>query len=69
MSEERQFTAAIRQDGDWWIGWIEEVPGVNCQEASKEELIDTLTVTLQEILEECPTNDLSADIERELISI
>ena len=72
MSEERQFTAAIRQDGDWWIGWIgwiEEVPGVNCQEASKEELIDTLTVTLQEILEECPTNDLSANIERELISI
>ena len=25
------YTAVIKQDGDWWIGWIEEVPGVNCQ--------------------------------------
>jgi hypothetical protein len=22
-----------KQDGDWWIGWIEAVPGTNCQEA------------------------------------
>jgi hypothetical protein len=24
-----QFTAIIKKDGDWWIGWIEEVKGVN----------------------------------------
>jgi predicted RNase H-like HicB family nuclease len=45
------YTAIIKQDGDWWIGWIEEVPGVNCQEKSREELIQTLKVTLKEALE------------------
>ena len=36
------YTALIKQDGDWWIGWIEEIPGVNCQEATYEELLETL---------------------------
>jgi len=31
--------------------WIEEVAGVNCQEATREELLETLTVTLREALE------------------
>ena len=34
-----------------WIGWIEEIPGVNCQEASKEELLESLKITLKEALE------------------
>lgn len=46
-----EFTAVIKQDGEWWIGWIEEVPGVNCQEATREELIDSLTATLREALD------------------
>ena len=45
------YTAVIKQDGDWWIGWIEEVPGVNCQEASRDELLESLKITLQEALE------------------
>ena len=45
------YTAAIKQSGKWWIGWIEEIPGVNCQEATKEELLETLRVTLREALE------------------
>ncbi len=45
------FTAVIKQENDFWIGWIEEVPGVNCQEATREELVETLHVTLQEALE------------------
>jgi len=45
------YTALIKQDGDWWIGWIEEVPGVNCQERTRGELIDTLRITLREALE------------------
>ncbi|MBK9216441.1 MAG: type II toxin-antitoxin system HicB family antitoxin [Chloracidobacterium sp.] len=45
------FTAVLKQEGDWWIGWIEEVPGVNCQEATREELIETLRSTLAEALE------------------
>ena len=47
----REYTAIIKQEGDWWIGWIEEVPGVNCQERTREELMETLRVTLKEALE------------------
>jgi len=43
-----EYTAIVKQSGDWWIGWIEEVPGVNCQEASREELLETLRITLRE---------------------
>ena len=46
-----QYTAVIKKDGNWWIGWIEEVPGVNCQEKSRKKLIDSLKVTLKEALE------------------
>jgi len=45
------YTAIVKQDGKWWIGWIEEVPGVNCQEATREELLESLRVTLGEALE------------------
>jgi predicted RNase H-like HicB family nuclease len=45
------YTAVIQRDGDWWIGWIEEITGVNCQEATKEELLETLRVTLAEAIE------------------
>ena len=45
------FTAVVKQSGPWWIGWIEEIPGVNCQERTREELLETLRVTLREALE------------------
>jgi len=45
------YNAVIRQDGPWWIGWIEELPGVNCQGASREELLENLRETLAEALE------------------
>ncbi|HWT14331.1 MAG TPA: type II toxin-antitoxin system HicB family antitoxin [Patescibacteria group bacterium] len=45
------FTAVIKHEGDGWYGWIEKVPGVNCQEATREALIDTLKVTLAEAIE------------------
>jgi predicted RNase H-like HicB family nuclease len=45
------YTAIIKQDEDSWIGWIEEVPGVNCQEATREALLASLRATLTEALE------------------
>ena len=47
----QEYTAIVKRDGDWWIGWIEEVPGVNCQERSHDELLETLATTLSEALE------------------
>jgi hypothetical protein len=45
------YTAAMKQDGEWWIGWVEEVPGVNCQERSRDKLVQSLRLTLTEALE------------------
>ncbi|HEX7378169.1 MAG TPA: type II toxin-antitoxin system HicB family antitoxin [Pirellulales bacterium] len=45
------YTAAIQQRGGWWIGWIEEVPGVNSQGATRHELLENLQSALQEALE------------------
>jgi len=45
------YNAVIRQDGDWWIGWIEEVPGVNSQGATRDELLSNLREALGEALE------------------
>lgn len=47
----KEYTAVVKQDGNWWIGWIAEVPGVNCQEHTHEELIESLRGTLKEALE------------------
>jgi predicted RNase H-like HicB family nuclease len=44
-------TAIIRQRGPWWVGWIEEIPGVNSQGKTREELLDNLRSALQEALE------------------
>jgi len=45
------FNAVIKQEGKWWIGWIEEIQGVNCQESSREELLECLKITLKEALD------------------
>ena len=45
------YTAIIQQDGDWWIGWVEEIPGVNSQGKTRNELMENLRSALQEALE------------------
>lgn len=45
------YTVVIKQVDGWWIGWIEEIPGVNCQELTREQLLETLKITLKEALE------------------
>ncbi len=47
----KRYTAVVKHDTGAWIGWIEEVPGVNCQEATCEELVESLRVTLREALQ------------------
>jgi hypothetical protein len=44
------YTSVIKQDGKYWIGWIEENLCVNCQEYSKNELLESLKVTLAEVI-------------------
>jgi predicted RNase H-like HicB family nuclease len=45
------YTAITKKDGDWWIGWVEEVPGVNCQERTEKELLESLRHALREALQ------------------
>jgi predicted RNase H-like HicB family nuclease len=66
------YTALIKRDAGWWIGWIEEIPGVNCQESSREELLESLRVTLQEALElnrEEAVGAAGGDFEEEQIAV
>jgi predicted RNase H-like HicB family nuclease len=46
-----KYTAVIKQDSGWWIGWIEEIPGVNCQGKTRSELKKNLRSALSEALE------------------
>lgn len=45
------YTAIVKQAGGWWLGWVEEVPGVNAQEKTKEALLVSLQEVLREALE------------------
>jgi predicted RNase H-like HicB family nuclease len=51
VTMKNEYTAVVKQENDWWVGWIEEIPGVNCQEKTLEELKETLGITLKEALE------------------
>ncbi len=47
----RRFNAVIKQDDGWWIGWVEEIPGVNSQGKTRHELLKNLRSALKEALE------------------
>lgn len=47
----RNFTAVVKQDEGWWIGWVEEIPGVNSQGKTRAELLKNLRSALKEALE------------------
>ena len=41
----------MKHKGNWWIGWVEEVPGVNCQERTKADLLTSLKKVFSEAIE------------------
>jgi len=45
------YTAVVQQDGQWWIGWVEEIPGVNSQGQTRGELLENLGDALEKALE------------------
>ncbi len=51
MKPRNEFTAVIKQDNAWWIGWIEVVPGVNSQGETREELLENLRSVLEEAID------------------
>ncbi|MEK7630064.1 MAG: type II toxin-antitoxin system HicB family antitoxin [Patescibacteria group bacterium] len=47
----RQFTAVYKKSGKWYLGWIEEVPGVNTQGKTLKEAKENLKEALLLVLE------------------
>ena len=45
------YTAVIQRDGEWWLGWVKEIRGVNAQEKTREELLVSLRCALDDMLE------------------
>lgn len=45
------FTAVFEQDGEWWIGYVEELPGANTQGKTLEEARENLKEAIQLVLE------------------
>lgn len=64
------YTALIQRHGPWWIGWIQEISGVNSQGATREELLDNLRSALQEAIQmNREQARASADDDHEEVSI
>lgn len=47
----RQFTAVYKKQGSWYLGWVEEIPGVNTQGRTLKEVKENLKEALVLILE------------------
>lgn len=45
-----RYRAIVKQHGDWWIGWLIDLPGVNAQERTREEVVESLGVGAQDML-------------------
>ena len=60
---EQVYAAVVKRDGDWWIGWVQEVLGVNAQESTKDELIVSLREALKDILDLNREEARRADVE------
>ena len=45
------FTAVFEQDGEWWIGYIEELPGANTQGRTLDEARENLKEAISLVLD------------------
>jgi len=43
-----KYRAFIKKSGEWWIGWLIDLPGVNAQEKSRKELLKSLILGAQD---------------------
>lgn len=45
-----RFSAVYQEDGDWWLGYVEELPGANSQERTLEECRESLKEAVELVL-------------------
>lgn len=44
-----EYKVFAQRDGEWWVGWLDNVSGVNAQERSLDELIVSLRIALEDM--------------------
>ena len=59
--------AVIKEEGDWWIGWLVDLSGVNAQERTYEELLQSLKIGAEDILALEP--EIPADARLETVEV
>jgi len=57
-----KYRAVIKRSGEWWIGWLIDLPGVNAQEKTKTELIESLRVGAEDMLDAEVPFELDAEM-------
>jgi hypothetical protein len=45
-----KYRVIAKKVGDWWIGWLIDLPGVNAQEKTQEELLESLRIGAEDML-------------------
>ena len=60
-----EYRAIIKKSDGWWIGWLVDLPGVNAQEKTKKELIDSLKIGAEDML----NTPIAPEDEEELVKI
>ena len=45
-----EFRAVVKRSGEWWIGWLVDLPGVNAQERTKDELLESLKIGAEDMM-------------------
>ena len=62
---QREFTSVIEKRGNWYIGYVEELPGVNTQGKTLKEVRENLKEALHLIIE--ANRDLAAKSQADTI--
>ncbi len=60
-----EYRAMIKKSNGWWIGWLVDIPGVNAQEKSREELLESLKIGLKDMIQ----TPVETNEEEELVTI
>ena len=67
------FTAVYQRDGEWWIGFVEELPGANGQgeslQEARESLREAVSLVLEANREITRTEFEDGDVVREPLSV
>lgn len=74
MTTKNQFTAVYKKTKDWFVAWVEEIPGVNTQGKTMKEVRENLREALLLVLETNRNHSRSSvkkgtSAKRELISV